>query len=505
MPRIVTVPRRPPTLLDARGNPVVVVRSSAAYEGGSTTPRLAALQASDLGINSALIPNLATMRGRVRALRRSSPLIQKGLRAAVADLVGAGPTPRPKTEDRALRKPIKQLWEDWARQVGFLKKLIVSVKVWAVTGEALARFRPRLPKDGLVVPLDLQVLAPDHLPLDKTERLPNGRIIAGVQFDLLDRIDGYWLYPEHPGEALQTGNFPGLPVFVRAEDVLHLFEPEEPGQVRGEPMLAAGIVRAHKLDVHDDAQIERQLVAALYTGWFTSPDSPPVVPGEGGEDEPDEDGTLNVTWKPGMIGVAPDGLTFTESKPPQLANEYEAFQKKNQREVAGTSRVTYEQLTGDYQGVTFSSVRASLIQQDREGGQTFWSTFEPWCQAVYTRVIKEAVFAGKLDIRPSDFVANPLAYTRCTWIPDGRPWVDPESEANAWVTLKENGLASRQGIAASRGWDIEDIDEERFEDAQRELEIAELEAKIRELRSGGTPAAARRTRAERQAAEVRRG
>jgi hypothetical protein len=36
-------------------------------------------------------------------------------------------------------------------------------------GECFLRFRPRRPEDGLTVPLQLQMLSPEHLPLSSFE------------------------------------------------------------------------------------------------------------------------------------------------------------------------------------------------------------------------------------------------------------------------------------------------------------------------------------------------
>lgn len=472
------------------------------------------LPPSDLGINSALIPNVAPMRGRVRSLRRSNPVVGKIHRAAVADIIGTGPTPRPKPENAALRRPIKRVWERWCRETNFYAKLVTGVSCWWIAGEFLSRFRGRKPTDGLQVPLQLQMLSPDHLPLDKTEPYGGNRIIAGVEFTPIDDVAAYWLYREHPGELFATGRFPGTPERIEARDILHVFEALEPGQVRGEPPFAGGIVRAHALDVHDFAQLERQKVGALYSGWFEENEEgrPRMPPGakegedeEGlDDDEADEDGALDVTWRAGQIGWAPSGFKFTQTTPPQLTNEYEAFQKTHHRALAGCGRVTYEQATGDYQGATYSSVRSGEMTQHRQCEQLLWTTLLPWCHAVYQRVIREAVFAGVLPIRPSEYMADPAAFTDARWIPDGWPWVDPESEANAWVTLLDANLESRQGIAAVRGVDIEDLHDEQVEDLKRQIELAELQQKLAELRGEAMPRG-RRTAAERQASEARRG
>jgi capsid protein len=55
-------------------------------------------------------------------------------------------------------------------------------------GECFLRFRPRRPDDGLTVPLQLQILSSEHLPLGKCETLPNGHeTIFGIELDRIGR------------------------------------------------------------------------------------------------------------------------------------------------------------------------------------------------------------------------------------------------------------------------------------------------------------------------------
>ncbi|MFP3624426.1 phage portal protein, partial [Burkholderia sp. SIMBA_051] len=68
-------------------------------------------------------------------------------------------------------------------------------------GEVLVRRRLRRPDDGLPVPLQLQVLEGDLLPVEKNELRPDGgEIINGVEYDGDDRRVAYHLLRRHPGE-----------------------------------------------------------------------------------------------------------------------------------------------------------------------------------------------------------------------------------------------------------------------------------------------------------------
>ena len=76
-------------------------------------------------------------------------------------------------------------------------------------------------EDGLMVPLQLQLLQSEMLPFEKTERAPNGnRIRCGIEFDAIGRRVAYHFRRRHPGDS--TDQRVAVPDTVRvpAEEVL---------------------------------------------------------------------------------------------------------------------------------------------------------------------------------------------------------------------------------------------------------------------------------------------
>jgi lambda family phage portal protein len=502
------VARRSP-ILDLHGRPMVRM-ASAAYDGGAQGQRFRSLHAPNIGVNSTLLGTLDTMRARVRALYRSNPLIRRTVNALVANVFGCGFTPQPELEDAALHQAMRTLWRDFCRRSDaegrgdFHSQMVLAGRMWAIAGEGLLRFRPRLASDRLPIPLQLQLLAPDHLPTWMTQTAPNGNeIVAGVEFDGIGRRVAYWLHPRHPGEGSTGPGGAGLsPVRVPAEQILHFGEPIDAGQVRYEPPLAAAILKAHRLDLHDEAQLERQLVASLYAAFFTAPDSD-TGPAGTDADAPSAEGDLDVRWMPGTVGFLPPGFKMETTNPPQLPTEYVAFQKQQRRDIAGVGRVTYEQATGDYEGVTYSSVRASQNEQHREAEQIQFTTWVPQLLTpVWERFVTEAVLARKLPISPEEFARDPLPFLRVRWIGEGWAWVDPESEVNAAAKAIDYGITSRDDEIAGRGWDPEEIDRARAKGLERERRLG-----LPPAAGPGAEAAAPAVRpaAERTAQGARRG
>ena len=75
------------------------------------------------------------------------------------------------------------------------------------------------------------------------------------------------MHKAHPVEefSLETADLHRVP----ASEVLHLYEPLRPGQLRGQPLLANVLLRMFHLDKFDDATLLRQEIANLFTGFIT--------------------------------------------------------------------------------------------------------------------------------------------------------------------------------------------------------------------------------------------
>src|SRR3546814_8774944 len=100
--------------------------------------------------------------------------------------------------------------------------------------------------------------------------LPGGNVIrAGIEFDRLGRRVAYHLYRSHPNDGLlapmssSAGGGGMDTVRVDASEVIHLFRPLRPGQIRGEPWLTRALVKLNELDQYDDAELVRKKTAAM--------------------------------------------------------------------------------------------------------------------------------------------------------------------------------------------------------------------------------------------------
>ena len=429
-------------------------RSLDAGGGGrrwNKAPSLAAINA-EIGASG------VTIARRARYYARNNALIAAAVAALDANIVGTGIKPRSRHPSEAVRKAIHArftAWSDTADLSGVtdwpgLQSLVCRSMIEA--GEAFVRLIA-LPAGG-TVPFRLQVVDAEQVPMDLTRDLEGGgRIVSGVEFDALGQRVAYHLWPQRPGEAWPIAL---TPTRVPASEVLHVFRPLQPGQVRGLSWLAPTLLKINELDQLADAQLVKAKVAAMLAGF--------IIDGEG------KDGgytTSEPSLEPGTMRVLAPGSDVKFSQPPDLGQAYAPFLKSELHAAAAGLGATYEQMTGDMSEANYSSARVALIEQRRriEAIQHSVLVFQ-LCRPVWNRFIELAVLSGQLDA--PDFFDDPAPYYAAAWYPPGWGWVDPLKDAQAEIVAIAAGLKSRSEAIAERGYDAEEVDAQIAADRARE-------------------------------------
>ena len=446
-------------------------RRAGGYESAATGRRLGNWTPGNDGVNALLFRDATIMRSRSRDLVRRNAWASNAVDSLVANLVGTGIKPQSTHSDPAVKEKIQALWQEWTKEAdahglcGFYGLQALIARAMIEGGEVIVRLRNREERDGLIVPLQLQVLEPEHLPADLNQDLTNGnRIRSGIEFDRIGRRRAYHLFREHPGEKPMLFKA-GETVPVPISEVCHIFKPLRPGQLRGEPWFAQALVKLHELDQYDDAELVRKKTAALIAGFITKPDPELGVGGEE-EKEPDEDGAVSVTWAPGTMQVLLPGEDIKFSDPADVGGQYAEFMRVQLRAIAMGLGLTYEQFTGDLTGVNFSSIRAGMVEFRRRMEQLQRMVLiHQLCRPVWARWMDQAVLSGALEL--PGYMKRRREYQAVKWIPQGWQWVDPQKEFNAIIWAIRAGLISRAEAVSTYGYDIEEIDREIAADNQR--------------------------------------
>lgn len=312
--------------------------------------------------------------------------------------------------------------------------------------------------------LRLRLIAPEQVDIAQTGELSSGgRIIAGVEFDAAGRRVAYWVRPVDP-TAIFEGYAP--PVRVPAADVVHLFKPLGPGQVRGISWLAPVLIRAGELDQLDDALLVGAKVAAMFAGFLTDQNgSAAGFPFEGVT----ADSIMETGLEPGTLKVLPAGFDIKFGAP-QNAQQTVDFAKLQLRGIAAGLGVPEYLLTGDLTGANYSSLRAGLLEFRRRVEAVQFQIIVPQAlRPIWQRFVTTAVLAAELDA--ADFESSADDWFACEWIPPAQEWIDPEKDARATSEMISAGLTSRRRAVAAQGYSVEELDSEIISDREREREL----------------------------------
>ena len=424
------------------------------YEGAAVSRRTQNWRTPSSGPTSALSPALTRLRDRARDLGRNNPFAKRAVQALKAGIVGSGIRPRPEGP-LAMVENAKAMWRDWAEspecdadgRLNFYGLEGLCARTIAESGEVLVRRRRRRSRDGLTVPLQLQVLEPDHLDTARDfVDLKGNRTIQGIQFDALGRRVGYWLFPEHPGETIRSAKG-YTSQLVPAEEILHVFEINRPGQARGVPWGCAVLIMLRDFDEYQDATILKQKIAACFAGFIQDSEFSDTVTAAAGATDID-------TLEPGTLEQLPAGKTITFGSPPRN-EDFDPFTRSVLQAVAGGYGISYESLTGDYRGATFSSARMAWL---REAGN-----FQAWQDDMLIPGLCQPVWSW--FTMASGFTEQDLASVRATWTPPRRQMVNPTEEIKAQREAIRSGLTTLSETLRENGWEPREALEEMTADA----------------------------------------
>lgn len=386
---------------------------------------------------------------------------------------------------------IAELWKQWCKQCDaehdpnvfgsgthFEGQQQVAVREMFEAGEVFVRVhhrRARRPaRRPLRVPMQIELLQAEQLPLWQTTatQVAEGNTLrSGIEFDKEGRRVAYHFYKVHPGE---TGLFPGQGFQLEripAEYVVHVFKPLQAGQLRGRPFLTSVLAKLNEIEKLADAELVRRATASMLTGFIKrAPGAGVDVPLNPDENQPAGDvGAAVSSLEPGSFPVLDVDEDVVLAKPPE-ATDFAPTMRKFLEAFAVGAGCTYEQTTGDLVGVTYSSIRAGLVEFRRKIEQFQYATFvHKFLQPVFQHFLYAAVLSGALVLDGYD--DHPEQFEDVEWVMPGFDWVDPLKDVEAELVSIQAGLNSRRTSAATRGYNVEQIDAENAQDRQREQNL----------------------------------
>lgn len=414
-----------------------------AYDAAQISRQTQGWQTTGGSANAEIGPAMSRVRNRARDIVRNNEYGKNAHRALVNNTIGDG---------IIAKAPDQDLWNWWCEeecdadgQLDFngIINLITSHRYG--DGEGLIRFRPRLPEDGLRVPLQLQALEPDHLDTSKMGDMGNGNFaIAGVEFNQIGQRVAYWLFPVHPGEVASYRVKSLESKRVPASDIIHYYNKERASQVRGMSELAVSIMRMRDLADYEQAELVRKKIESCFVAFVrTDRDGESL----GATASPTSTGQKQEKIAPGLIKYLSntDGVDFGS---PSQSGGYGEYTSTQLHAIAAGVGVMYSQMTGDLSNFNYSSYRAGLVEFRQMIKAEQWLRLVPM-------VLRPIGRRFQIAARLAGATRKPLG--RMTWTMPRLMWVDPLKDVTAAKEEHRGTIKSISETIRERGDDPEKV------------------------------------------------
>ena len=401
------------------------------------------------------------VRARARDLERNSDIAQSVIYAYKRNVVGKGYTLRAMTGSDELDKRIEKAWKRWCKarncdvtgEQSFNEILRMMVERKKVDGGMIVLYRYT---PGGVVPFKLQCLEVDEL--DKTQATPRhkgNRVVGGIEYNQYRRPVGYWIR-QYDIEGWQLAE----PAYIEAKDVFFYKSKHRPSQLREMSDMSPTITRVRDTNEFINAVSVRERIAACLAVLIKK-----TLPtgGTGRSSWSNKGGQVDYAGKrlsPGMMMEMGPGDDAQIIDPKGAATDATAFLKTQQGLIGAGQGLSYEAVSRDMSGATYSSARQNALEDEN----TYTEEIElltTFMSEVYENFVISGVLSGLFQMpgfwdRKEEFLDH-------TWVKTPKKWIDPAKEANADKIALQSGQKTFQDLQAEKGKDWKDAVDELAE------------------------------------------
>lgn len=431
--------------------------------------------------SSEISTDLAKLRARSRELHRNNPFAKRFAAILRTNVVGPdGITLRAKVTNDAgqlekdANSKIESAWQDWCRrghcdvtgQYSFRELCNIAISAVEADGEVLLRIHKQ---KEFKYRFALELLDADHLDIMHNDILPTGnKIEMGIEYNAHGRPVAYHITDINPNDRASL--LPRKRLRIPADEMIHLFRPERPGQPRGLPWMHAVMNDLKMLGAYIEAEIVAARTAAAKMGFLSRKEGASQYTGTDANEADTVEPVQEVS--PGIIEQLPDGYSFEPWDPTHPTTAFDSFTKTVLRAVASGIDVSYSTLTGDLTDVNYSSIRAGMLAE-RDHFRNLQTWFIEWfLLPVFEEWLYLAIMFNHINLPLEKFEK----FNKVKFVPRGFSWVDPEKEINARTKEIEAGLNSEIRASAELGRDYEEIIAEQ-EQAQKIRDKHNLKSK----------------------------
>lgn len=426
--------------------------AEAGYDGSTRGRRSSGWRESRLSANREIARSMVLLRSRARDLVRNNTYAARAASVYRSHVIGTGIRPSYKQDsefddrvdafslnpklDVQGRKNLFAM-QSLGEEERFTGGEIFFRREWITSSE-----QERL---ELEFPFRVRMLEAEYL--DRTVDGPvgdDGNIaVKGVEVNPSGEIVAYHFYDRHPHGYHWQGTPPTRR--VPAHEVIHVFDQQRTGQVRGVTDLAPVMLKLRDFRQYEDVQLIRQKMAASFVAFRRQTDYEATA-----ESTLKEDSVL----KPGRVETLGPGEDVEFANPPEV-RELSDYARVSLRAIATGVDLTYEQLASDYSQVNFTSGRMGNIEFQRKKERLQQQVWIPQFCWKFDQWVREAALFEMFDIDE-----------RARWsVPENR-MVDPVKETDAKRKKIRDGISTPQQEVERTGRDWH----EHLEEYQRNME-----------------------------------
>jgi capsid protein len=393
-----------------------------------------------------------TLRNRAR-YEIANNTYAKGIILTLAnDCVGTGPRLQLQGANKTDNRKIEFLFSAWAEENRLAEKLHLMRQTKAGDGESFLVFQRKEKSFGILIVEAERVVFPTVAAEGKGVAFSGDD--SGIRFDQYGEPKSYFILKKNPSEAFSIADGDEVP----AEQVIHWFRADRPGQIRGIPEITPALPLFAQLRRFTLAVIAAAETAADHAGVIES-DAPPD-----GADPLEPMEVLEIERR--MLTTMPAGWKMTQMKAEQPVTTYAEFKKEILNEIARCLNMPFNIAACNSGGYNYSSGRLDH--------QTYYKSIRVE-QAHLERTVLNRIFKRwRLETQEALGLVIP-EYPQWFW--DGWEHIDPSKEASAQETRLKNNTTTLKAEYAKRGLDWEEELTQRAaeKDLEKELgiEVAE--------------------------------
>lgn len=363
----------------------------------------------------------------------------------------------------------------------------LAVGGFLMTGELLATAE-WIRKSNRPFSTAVQMVSPTRL--SNPDGLSDSTLLkSGVSLDSFGAPVGYNIRKAFPGSELDPDDWKWI--YVPAEkpwgrkQVIHIFEPLLPGQVRGISEMVSVLKQMKMTKNFQEVVLQNAVVNASYAAAIESELPSELVFGQMGMGQTQFSDMLKtfmmglVDYSSGADNIQVDGVKIphlfpgTKLKmqpmgtPGGVGTDYEQSLLRN---IAASLGMSYEQFSRDYTQTNYSSARASMGETWKFMNSRKKMLADRFASHIYALWLEEEIAAGNIPLprgKTRDWFYEPLvkdALTNAEWIGASRGQIDELKETNAAIARIKNGLSTYEIEIGRLGSDWRDVFAQREEE-----------------------------------------